>query len=195
MMKKLPENPTYESVKFALEKLTGPAEYKSHIQTYIERIYDYESAVQTTHRPIKDQTSPSSSSPQALEIEVPNNTNPTVLIVEDDIAINEMLQAFIKREGYRVLTAETGRAGIKLATQHIPDLIICDIHLPGMHGLDVIRGFKANEQLSNTPILMLTADIFKADESYDIGANEYILKPIRKNQLMKYVDKYLAKTI
>lgn len=188
-MNNLPEHPTHQSAQYALEQLTGPKECILHLHQYIN---DLAQTIPTVDHPAKTKdTDVHDTSTQQEDSKAKSKQK--VLIIEDDVAINEMINTFIENAGFQALRAETGRVGISLALEHIPDLIICDIHLPGMHGLEVIRQLKAKAQLVDVPLIMLTADLFRADESFDIGADEYILKPIRKNQLMKHVYKYLER--
>ena len=194
-METLPDNPSEESIAYVLDHIQAPAEYIEHIHQYIQQLQDEIAHLQSgkfnEFSPLRhEQHHANPASPQPEDTSTPPDKL-TILIVEDDVSINVMIKTIVEAEGYTALTAENGRDGIDLALSHTPDLIICDIHLPGMHGLDVIRAFKQAPSLKDKPILMLTADLFKAEESFDIGADEYILKPIRKNQLMLYVSKYL----
>lgn len=202
-MKPLPKKPSSESFRVALSELAGQEHYKLHIQSYIDTLEN-----ELKHlRLILDKmptmpahTTPNIEGDEKIATSSPVNKAPhstekhakkTILIIDDDLAINAMIQTILQSVGYNVLSAETGQEGIDITQEYTPDLIICDIHLPGMHGLDLVRMFRQQAELANVPVLMLTADIFKADESFDIGADEYIMKPIRKNQLIQYVAKYL----
>jgi len=191
-MSHLPNLPTRQSVETLLNHLTADADDIAHIRQYIEslhrRIDQLESVLADVNPDLDASHSQSINSPRTP----PTNGKPLILIVEDDIAINTMIKSIVESEGYAALSAETGQDGLDLASKYTPDLIICDIHLPGMHGLDVVRNFKAIPRLENIPIIMLTADLFKADASFELGADEYVMKPIRKNQLMGYITKYLA---
>jgi CheY-like chemotaxis protein len=73
-----------------------------------------------------------------------------------------------------------------------PDMILCDFHLPGKNGLDAIRHIKAIEALKHTPILMETADINQVEEALQLGVNDYLIKPLRKNMLLSKVQQYLT---
>lgn len=187
-MNNLPKHPTHQSAQYALEQLTGPEECILHLHQYIN---DLAQTIPTIDHSTKTKDTDVNASTQQKDSKA--KLKQKVLIIEDDVAINEMINTFIENAGYQALRAETGLVGINLALEHIPDLIICDIHLPGMHGLEVIRKLKAKAQLVDIPLIMLTADLFRAEESFDIGADEYIVKPIRKNQLMKHVYKYLER--
>lgn len=216
-MKTLPEKPTSESVLYALSQLDGAEAYINHILQYIQ--LREEELKQLSAKPTRLIHTDASNFHQALPAERNINTNSfkllnaqdessvtedsvsqenskktTILVIEDDISIGIMIKAIAESDGFIALVAETGRDGIALAEEYIPDLIICDVHLPGMHGLQVVKTIKANPRLTEIPILMLTADIFKAEESFEMGVSEYILKPVRKNQLLGYINKYISTT-
>jgi len=106
-------------------------------------------------------------------------TKETILIVDDEEDIIELIKYNLKNEGYSILTAQSGEQAIKIAKQSRPDLIVLDLMLPGMDGLEVTRYLRSNEETSDMPIVMLTA---KGEESdiitgLELGANDYISKP------------------
>lgn len=106
-------------------------------------------------------------------------TKETILIVDDEEDIIELIKYHLKTEGYSILTAEAGEQAIKIAKQSRPDLIVLDLMLPGMDGLEVTRYLRSNEETRDLPIVMLTA---KGEESdiitgLELGANDYISKP------------------
>ncbi|OGR53612.1 MAG: DNA-binding response regulator [Desulfobacula sp. RIFOXYB2_FULL_45_6] len=106
-------------------------------------------------------------------------TKETILIVDDEEDIIELIQYNLKNEGYSILTADAGEQAIKIAKQARPDLIVLDLMLPGMDGLEVTRYLRSNEQTRDLPIVILTA---KGEESdiitgLELGANDYISKP------------------
>jgi two-component system phosphate regulon response regulator PhoB len=106
-------------------------------------------------------------------------TKETILIVDDEEDIIELIQYNLKNEGYSILTAGAGEQAIKIAKQAKPDLIVLDLMLPGMDGLEVTRYLRSHEQTRDLPIVILTA---KGEESdiitgLELGANDYISKP------------------
>jgi|GEM_PF-1101074 len=209
-MNKLPDMPTLESVLYALSQLDGEEAYVNHIRLYIKLQEDTlkqsntkSARLITTDKTKKDINTESLKIPNVTqdvtddveaEAPPPSSKKTTIVVIEDDISIGIMIKAIAESDGFLALVAETGRDGIALAEEHIPDLIICDVHLPGMHGLQVVKTIKAHPQLMDIPILMLTADIFKGEESFEMGVSEYILKPVRKNQLLGYINKYISST-
>ncbi len=106
-------------------------------------------------------------------------TKETILIVDDEEDIIELIRFNLKTEGYSILTAQTGEEAIKIAKQSGPDLMVLDLMLPGMDGFEVTRYLRSNENTHDMPIVILTA---KGEESdiitgLELGANDYISKP------------------
>ena len=102
-----------------------------------------------------------------------------ILVIEDDEDIQELLKFNLAKEGYPVLVAGTGEDGLRLATHNLPDLILLDLMLPKIDGLEVCKRLRAHPRASGIPIIMLTA---KGEESdvvigLEIGADDYIVKP------------------
>jgi len=105
--------------------------------------------------------------------------NKRILIIDDEEDIRELLDYNLAREGYKILLASDGNEGLKVIRDQKPDLIILDLMLPGLDGLDVCRIVKNDKNLMNIPIIMLTA---KGDEEdiiigLELGADDYITKP------------------
>lgn len=110
----------------------------------------------------------------------------TILIVDDEEDIVELIKYNLGNEGYSILTAFTGEKAIKIASRFQPDLIVLDLMLPGIDGLDVTKYLKNNKKTNNIPIIMLTA---KGEESdivigLEMGANDYISKPFSPKVLI-----------
>src|SRR5262245_42030763 len=116
-----------------------------------------------------------------------------VLILEDDAAILRGLQDSLKFEGYDVITASDGAAGYRLAQEKKPDLVILDLMLPRMIGLDVCRKLRAEG--FRHPIMMLTARGEEADRvlGLDLGANDYVTKPFSILEVLARVRAHLRK--
>ena len=107
------------------------------------------------------------------------NSKKQILIIEDEPDIQELLLFNLDNNGYKVYTASDGEKGLEVARKEHPDLILLDLMLPGIHGLDVCRIIKSDEETSNISIIMLTAlgqeeDIIKGLET---GAEDYVTKP------------------
>ena len=110
----------------------------------------------------------------------------TILVVEDEKAIADILIFNLQREGYQTLEANDGPAGLRLALEKAPDLILLDVMLPGMDGFEVCKRVRETSQV---PILMLTAREEEADKiaGLELGADDYITKPFSMRELMARV--------
>jgi len=117
----------------------------------------------------------------------------TVLVIEDDAAILRGLADNLLHEGYEVLTATTGEAGYDLQKTRKPDLIILDLMLPRMSGLELCR--KLRGEGVQTPVLMLTARSEESDRviGLDLGADDYVTKPFSLRELMARVRALLRR--
>lgn len=119
----------------------------------------------------------------------------TILIVDDEEDIIELIRYNLKSEGYAILTAMTGEQAIKIAKQSRPDLMVLDLMLPGIDGLEVTKYLKNNEQTKDIPIVMLTA---KGEESdivtgLELGANDYMSKPFSPRELQARIRAILRR--
>jgi DNA-binding response OmpR family regulator len=108
---------------------------------------------------------------------------PRVLVVEDDEDIAQALQRSLRMEGYEVRIALDGSAGLEMAHTFVPDLVILDLGLPQVDGIDVARGMRARDDV---PILILTArDALESRvEGLDAGADDYLVKPFERQELL-----------
>ncbi|MBN2420366.1 MAG: response regulator [Deltaproteobacteria bacterium] len=118
-----------------------------------------------------------------------------ILVVDDEEDILELVRYNLTREGYNVLCAASGEEGLNNAKSKLPDLIILDLMLPGMDGLDVARGLKNDNNTKNIPIVMLTAKGEEADivTGLELGADDYITKPFSPRVLTARVRAVLRR--
>lgn len=116
-----------------------------------------------------------------------------ILVIEDDPAILRLLQRGLSMEGYQVETATNGESGLKLFQEKQPDLIVLDLMLPGMDGLEVCQRIR---QKSKLPILILTAKDAVQDrvEGLDAGADDYLVKPFNLEELLARIRALLRRT-
>lgn len=117
-----------------------------------------------------------------------------VLVIEDDPAVRTALQRALKLEGYDVVVAETGGAGREALARHDPDLVVLDLMLPDVDGLEVCRQMRAAGD--KRPVLMLTARSAVADrvEGLDAGADDYLVKPFSLDELFARARALLRRT-
>ncbi len=116
-----------------------------------------------------------------------------VLVVEDDPTTAELVRLYLARDGHTVLTARDGMEGLRLARQESPDLVVLDIMLPKMDGLQVCRSLRTE---SEVPIIMLTARVEEEDRlaGLDLGADDYITKPFSPRELAARVRAVLRRS-
>ena len=109
----------------------------------------------------------------------------TILIIEDEKALVEILEYNLVREGYRVFTATDGGEGLQRAQEIVPDLIVLDIMLPTLDGLQLCSLLRSDPETQNIRILMLTAKGEEVDEviGFNMGADDYVIKPYKLHPL------------
>lgn len=112
-----------------------------------------------------------------------------MLVVDDDPVIQKLLQVNFEMEGYNVLTASDGLEGLERARADSPDVIICDIMMPRMDGLEVTRALKGDPATASIPILLLSAKAQQADVAAGqaSGADDYVTKPFDPLDLLQRV--------
>lgn len=117
----------------------------------------------------------------------------TVLVVEDDAKMVQLLRLYLEREGYAVATAADGGAALEAAERVRPDLVILDLMLPQLDGLEVCRRLRA---ASDVPILMLTARVDEVDKvlGLSLGADDYVTKPFSPREVAARVRAILRRT-
>lgn len=115
-----------------------------------------------------------------------------VLVVDDDINTVELVRLYLSRDGHRVITAIEGVEALRLARESHPDLIVLDLMLPGMNGLDICRTLRAE---SDVPIIMLTAKTTEEDRlaGLGLGADDYVTKPFSPRELAARVRAVLRR--
>jgi DNA-binding response OmpR family regulator len=117
-----------------------------------------------------------------------------ILLVEDDPAILEGLTALLNEESYETITADDGEKGLALALKESPDLIVLDIMLPKMNGLDVLQILR-NREKCNVPIIMLTSRKGEIDRimGLEFGADDYVTKPFSTRELIARIKAVLRR--
>ena len=120
----------------------------------------------------------------------------TILIVDDEEDIRELVELNLAQEGYKVLSCETGEQALEIAVSKLPELIVLDLMLPGIDGLEVCKKLKSNIKTENIPIVMLTAKGEETDivTGLEIGADDYVTKPFKGKVLVARVRRILRRT-
>jgi two-component system alkaline phosphatase synthesis response regulator PhoP len=118
-----------------------------------------------------------------------------VLIVEDERDIRELLRYNLEQEGFTVLEAEEGEFALALVRRERPAVVILDVMLPGMSGLDICRTLRQDEDTERVPIVMLTAKAAESDKvvGLEIGADDYVTKPFSPRELVARVRAVLRR--
>ncbi|MCB0548762.1 MAG: response regulator, partial [Phaeodactylibacter sp.] len=116
----------------------------------------------------------------------------TLLIIEDNVDVTHYLSTLL-RPNYRLLTAPNGKAGLDVALQEIPDIILCDVMMPEMDGYEVCRRLKGGLPTSHIPIILLTAraDFDSRIEGLEQGADAYLAKPFEEKELKVHLKRLL----
>lgn len=119
----------------------------------------------------------------------------SVLVIEDEIDILEVLEYNLGHEGYQVFKSLNGESGLMLAREKNPDLILLDLMLPGVNGIEVCRRLKADPLTRETPIIMLTAKNQESDivVGLGVGADDYVAKPFKPRELLARIAAVLRR--
>jgi two-component system alkaline phosphatase synthesis response regulator PhoP len=120
-----------------------------------------------------------------------------ILLVDDEPDILEMIGFNLEREGFEVFTAPNGRKALELARTHLPDLILLDVMMPEMDGMETCRELRDDARLKNTIIAFLTArnEDYSQIAGFDAGADDYISKPIKPRVLISRVKALLRRGV
>jgi len=113
----------------------------------------------------------------------------TVLVIDDEAAVRDLMQRFLTREGFRVVTASGGEEGVRLARELRPDAITLDVMMPGMDGWAVLSALKADPDVADIPVIMLTI-VDDRNLGYALGASDYLTKPIDRERLVTILKEH-----
>jgi len=118
---------------------------------------------------------------------------PTILVVDDEPSINEVVSLYLRRAGYTVRVARDGRSALQELARELPDLVILDVMLPEVDGLEITRRLRAE---GDTPIILLTARREETDRilGLELGADDYVVKPFSPQELVSRVRAVLRRT-
>ena len=121
------------------------------------------------------------------------SVRPAILVVDDDPEMLDIMDSLLADEGYTVFTAENGVEALEAARDHLPSLILLDIHMPEMDGLQACKELKSDETTKSIPIVMLTVagEMNEIEKAMRYGAQTYVTKPCAKEQILKIVQDIL----
>ena len=119
----------------------------------------------------------------------------TILVVEDERDIRELVRFHLEQEGYAVREADTGESGLALAAAERPALVVLDLMLPGLDGLEVCRRLRSTDATRSVPVIMLTAKAAEVDRvlGLELGADDYVTKPFSPRELVARVRAVLRR--
>jgi DNA-binding response OmpR family regulator len=119
-----------------------------------------------------------------------------ILIIEDEITMRRNVALMLELEGHTPLVADSGPEGIEMAPRDRPDLILCDVMMPGMDGYTVLGMLRAEESLSGPPFVFLTArgDSQDVRHGLELGADAYLTKPVTREDLLAAVEACLKES-
>jgi len=123
--------------------------------------------------------------------------NKKALVVDDEIHIVQVVAIKLRNNGYDVVTAENGAAGLEKAKKEMPDIIISDHQMPAMTGIEMIEGLREDPQTASIPVIMLTARGFAIEEeqSQKLGICAYCSKPFSPRELLKTIEDVLTESM
>lgn len=126
-----------------------------------------------------------------LKVDTSSGPERTILVIDDDPVVHDLMRRFLGRQGFSVITASSGREGLNLAEKYRPEAITLDVMMPEMDGWSVLSELKSTPDLAQIPVIMMT---FVQDQNlgYMLGASDYITKPIDRQKLSEVLKKYLS---
>jgi len=119
-------------------------------------------------------------------------TGRKIVVVEDNELNMKLFREVLGSSGYKTLEAETGERAVALTTEHRPDLVLMDIHLPDIDGVEALRRLRAHERTASVPVLALTAQAMEGDQERFLAAgfDGYLSKPVNIADLLDAVRRY-----
>jgi CheY-like chemotaxis protein len=120
-----------------------------------------------------------------------DSTKATILIGDDDPSLRELIRAVLG-SGYRFVEAADGREVLAVARDVRPDLIVLDVMLPGLSGIEVLDALRADDEISGTPVVVITAWSHAEVDAWTAGADRFVSKPFDPDDLSRAVEELLA---
>ena len=119
-----------------------------------------------------------------------------ILVIEDDKVIRENINILLNEEGYIARAAKNGEEALLKVKEDLPDLVLCDIKMPGMDGYEILEKFSMDILTNSIPFIFLTAKVEKENirKAMKLGAVDYLIKPFDSDKLLKSIEDNLKKT-
>lgn len=126
--------------------------------------------------------------------ELPDCGMKTILLVDDDLILRTMFGLALRRSVYRVIEADSGVAALEMARQHLPDVILTDVHMAGGDGPSLLRDIRRDPELKSRQIVLMTGriDLFTPREGLEEGADDFLIKPFSLEALRNCVEARLS---
>ena len=136
---------------------------------------------------------PAAAPPEVHDAVSTTTTTRTVLLVDDEPALIDVLEQYLRDDGFAVLRAGDGPTAVELFKKHAPDLVLLDLNLPGFPGTEVLRQIRA---VRDVPVIMLTARVHEVDRvvGLELGADDYVGKPFSPREVVARVKSVLRRT-
>ena len=118
----------------------------------------------------------------------------TILVIDNDETLVELLQYFFEQQGYTVWTAHDGDVGVEMAVRHRPAAIVCDMIMGQMHGFEVLQQLRQHPELATTPIIAASAKAYPTDiaRARELGVTDYLVKPFELDALYAAVERHVG---
>ncbi|BAU10540.1 integral membrane sensor hybrid histidine kinase [Leptolyngbya sp. NIES-3755] len=127
--------------------------------------------------------------PQHQTIDRTGSTNGTILVIDDDPTVHDLMRRFLSREGYHVISGLSGQEGLQLAREQSPNAILLDVRMPHVNGWEVLSELKSDSELAKIPVIMVTIEDDQA-LGFALGAVDYLLKPVDYDRLLALLQPY-----
>ncbi|QJD85401.1 response regulator [Cohnella herbarum] len=138
-----------------------------------------------------DEASGSESLPLNESLDPLEDRRSTVLVIDDDPAMLQLMRRYLSKEGYKVIVAQSGEEGIRLARERRPSIISLDVLMPGVDGWSVLTTLKSDPELSDIPIIMISMNDDR-NLGYALGASEFLIKPVNRDKIVSVLEKYVV---
>jgi len=146
------------------------------------------------HNTLKKDLAPQLEASRELKQTV-KQMRPVILIVDDDSFHRKLMGSLLSGRNFELIFAEGGEIALKMLYKKRPDLILLDVSMPSMNGIEVVRRLKANNAFATIPVIMITANREKSVviDSLDAGASDFVIKPLKLTALFNKITKHLPK--